>query len=529
MVSSFLVRETRFLVLVTISLFFISGCSPSGSSSEQKNIPDFIEDKAQLLISDLTEQGYEVQRGYLKLYTIDDCKYSYLVMGSCYGNNPAAPYIMSVVPYWEDEFVDAALHNAFGPTKDGYGVTFRFDRSEAILIFGILPPAAAYFGMQTYLFSREGTYDTNSVPYRVLAANAPFRLPTFFGTIPGNPRRVQIFASLSNSINHVVIEKQSGAAFDQERYFIVTPDKNMEEAVRTALGRSATDNAHIFTEPLPSTIRTGVHEQADDFMTLLRYSMPYDTGTPGTPSDAWRNNPSLVVLRIRDINQTRKPVPYPPVVLETRTANGEDWLKPDLDRLMAEVGVKWGQPCAAADCSDRSSTLQDLQTPPMSLVGPQCTEIGMNCLGDTQDTTYHLGMPLSVDNGEVYAIVGTLGKRTGNASYTGLSINDSLFKKGIANIDDAQRQDTALEFADKVRNADKFYVYYITRNCSGLEALTGGHCLSVTESMIPPCSPDAAVCGNPVVVKRNFIRPGNQRGPDSQLVLSPRILKLQSP
>jgi len=405
-------------------------------------------------------------------------------------------------------------------------MTFRFDRSEAILIFGILPPPAAYFGFQTYLFSREGTYSTNSVPYRYLA-NEPQRLATFFATIPQNPRRVQIFSSLSNSINHVVIERQSGAAFDQERYIIATPDGNMDAAVRAALGRAATANAHIFTEPLPSTVRTGVHEQADDFMILMRYSMPFDTGTPGTPSDTWRNSPPLVVLRIRDANQTRNPAPYPPVVLQSRTANQEDWLKPDLNRLMSEVSAKWGQPCAAADCSDRSMTIQDLQAPPMNLVGPICTEIGMNCLGDTQDTTYQMGPNLTLDNGEVYAVVGTLGTRTGNASYSGVSINESMQKKGIANINDAQLQDTAREFAGKVRNTDKFYVSYITRDCSGLETLTGGHCLSITESMIPPCPPNAGgACGYAKVVQRNYIRPGTQRGPDSQLVLAPRILKL---
>jgi hypothetical protein len=152
MVSVFLARGTCLMVLAIVSLFFICGCLTSESSSEHRNLPDFIENKAQLLISDLTEQGYEVQRGYLKLYTTDDCEYSYRVMENCYGNNPAAPYVLPAVPYWENEFRDAATYNAFGPIRDGYGATFRFDRSEAILIFGILPPPAAYFGFQTYHF-----------------------------------------------------------------------------------------------------------------------------------------------------------------------------------------------------------------------------------------------------------------------------------------------------------------------------------------------------------------------------------------
>ncbi len=529
MVSVDVARKTRLLVAAMVSLFFISGCLSSDSSSEEQSIPDFIETKAQRLMSDLTDQGYEVQRGYLKLYTIDDCQYSYRVMESCYGNNPAAPYVLSAVPYWDNEFRDPATYDAFGPTKDGHGITFRFDRSEAVLIFGVLPPPAAYFGFQTYLFSREGTYNTNSGPYKFLS-NEPQRLSTFFATIPKNPKRVQIFSSLSNSINHVVIQSQSGAAFDQERYFIVTPDQNMDATVRAALERLAIDNTHILTEPLPPTAWTGLHEQADDFLTVMRYAMPHDTGAPGTPSDAWRNSPPLVVLRIRDVRQVRPPMPYPPVVIENRTANREDWLKPEMNRLMAEVGAKWGQPCAAADCSDRAMTIQDLQAPPMNLVGPLCTEIGMNCLGDTQDTTYQMGPNLTLDNEEVYAVVGTLGTRTGNASYSGVSINDSLQKKGIANINDAQLQDTAMDYAGKVRNADKFYVYYITRKCSGLEALTKGHCLSVTENMIPPCSPNAgAACGYAKVVQRNYIRPGTQRGPDSTLVLAPKILKLQRP
>lgn len=529
MVFVFAASETRSLLFVMIFLFLTGGCLSSDGSSQQDNLPDLLENKAQLLISDLAEQGYEVKRGSVKLYTKDDCVYSYQVMETCYGNNPAAPYILPVLPYWENEFRDDSTANAFGPTRDGYGNTFRFDGSEAILIFGVLPPQASYFGLQSYLFTREGTFDTNSIPYKTLAENEPEKLPTFFATIPGNPRRVQLLASLSNSINHVVIAGQSGSAFQQERYFIITPDRNMDAAVRAALDRTAVEAAHIFTEPLPSTVRAGLHEQADDFLTVMRYAMPHDGGGPGTPSDVWRNSPPLVVLRVRDAGRGGPPAPFPPVVIENRTANREDWLRADLDRLMAEVSAKWGQPCAVADCSDRSWNLNDLQTPPMNLVGPQCTEIGMNCLGDTQDTTYQMGPNLPLDNGEIYAVIGALGTRTGNATYVGLSINNSQMKKGIENVNDAQLQDTALEYANKVRSADKLYLYFIARDCSGLEALTGGHCLAITESMLPSCAPYAGTCGYAKIVQRNYIRPGTQRGPDSELVLSPKVLKLQRP
>ena len=71
---------------------------------------------------------------------------------------------------------------------------------------------------------------------------------------------------------------------------------------------------------------------------------------------------------------------------------------------------------------------------------------------------------------------------------------------------------------------DKFYVYYFTRNCDGLEKLTHGFCLSVedTELVIPPGV-------KATLVERDYMVPETQRGPDSKLTLPSMALKLQSP
>ena len=532
------IREIFWGVCFVVAiLFLVVGCSSSDTSWDYQDapwqnnkVPDSVEETTKSLIFELNQQGFQVERGYFKLYTEADCTYSYAIMRTCYGNNPAAPYVVPVMPYWPQEFVDPATRFAFGPTEEGYGVTYRYDQSEAIIIFGLLPPPAAYCGLQTYLFTREGTYDTTSPQYQYFANFEPGMLSIFFSTIPNNPKRIQLLASLSNSNNNVVIERQSGSAFDQVRYFIITPDRNMDEAVRNAFGQIAVDQANIFTEPLPPTARTGLDESADDFLSVIRYAMPYDYGDPGTPSDTWRHDLPLVVLRVRDANQVQPPEPYDPVQFEVRTADAEAWLAIDLAQLTLAVSDKWGQPCVNPDCSDMRMNFIDMQAPPMTLVGPDCTEIGMNCLGDTQDTTYQLGANLPLDNDEVYAVVGTLGTTTDNATYVGLSVNYSLTQKGVANINSEQLQDTALEFAGTVNNTDKYYVYYFTRDCSGLEALTGGHCLSVTEAMIPPCSAGATEpCGYVKLVQREYIRPGTQRGPDSNLILLPQILKMSRP
>jgi hypothetical protein len=527
-----MVKRSRilFICVIVVASLLISGCSsdnnPANNPAPKNNVPASVEIKADRLTADITAQGYEVTRGYFKLYTVDDCTYSYAQMGTCYGNNPAAPYIMFGVQPWPEEFVDSATNVAFGQYYPGYSSTFRFDPREAIVILGLMPPPAAYFGLQTYLSTREGTFDTGSATYQYIATTFPAVLPSFFTVVPGNQKRMQIAASLSNSNNNVVVERQSGASFDQERFFITTPDQFMDRKVREALARQSIDAANIFTEPIPSTMKTGLDEHADDFVFFMRYAMPQDNGGAGTPSDTWKKNLPLVVLRVRDPGTGRAPQPYGTFVPETRTAVAEGWLTADLTNLVAAVNNKWGQSCVKPDCSDHAAGFIDLQSSPFNLVGNKCTDIGMNCLYDTQDTTYHSTQNLTLDNGEIYSVVGTLATETGNATYVGLSVNETLMVKGIVNVNNTLLKNTAVSYATTVSNTDKLYVYYFTRDCSGIEALTGGNCFSVTEDMIPACS-GSQTCDYMKLVQRRYIKPGTQRGPDPGPCLSPMVIKLK--
>ena len=519
--QTFLWEETmnRFFKKVFLSfaaiLLLIPGCS-SNDNSSTGSPSAAVEAYVQKITDDLTSRGFDVMRGYFKLYTQDDCSYSYEKMKSCFGNNPAAPYVLPVVPLWPDEFADPATHWVFGPTKVGQEATYRFDPREAVVIIGFLPPPAAYMGMQTYLFTREGTFDTTSATYQFIANNFPGFLDFLFSTVPENPDRLLMLASLSNNNNNVVIERQSGRAFGQLRFFIITPDQDMDDAVRESLGNISVDSEDIFTEPIPSTMRTGLDEHADDFLTVMRYAMPEND----VDAESWRKNLPMVALRVRDTRSGRAAVPYPPVVIETRTAEPEAGLENDLTDLVVEINRTWGQPCSESDCSDRSFTFIDMQRPPVNLVGPECTEIGMNCLGDTQDTTYQATFNLGLDDGEVYAVAGTLGTETGNAVYVGLSVNESTMLEGIENIEDRVLRNTASRYAGTVNNTDKLYVYYVTRDCSGLDDLTDGNCFSVSEDVIP-------VSDFFKLIQRLYIHRGTQRGPDSMLILPPRLIMLK--
>jgi hypothetical protein len=485
--------------------------APPGDHNE---VPSGVQDLADKLVEDLGK-NYEVAQGYAKLYTKEDCdKYSFPVMKNCFGNNPAAPYVLAVVPSWPDEFVDPATQNAFGKTDDGYSVSYRFDPQEAILVFGVLPPPSRYMGLQSYLFSQEGSVDTSSPTYQFTNTDIPFMLDFFFGPYPQNPGRIVSFSSLSNAINDVVIERQSGASFGSKRFFISTPDQGMDTAVREALQRLSVKKSHVLTEPIPPLgSPLGLDAGADDFVTGIRYALPEDEKA----GDAWRRNLPLVVMRIREpASSGRTAEPYPPLVLDSRTAVPEAALTPDLDNLANAVCERWQQ------CPGEPKSMLDLQAPPINLVGPECREIGMDCLGDSQDATYRGFGNFRLDSGQVYAIVGTLGTETGNATYEAIGINESSKFAGVANVNDPALRGTADEYAQSVANTNKLFVYYVTRKCKGLEKLTNGHCLSVSKSMVPEG-------GAMKLTVREYIRPGTERGPDSTQILRPHILTFERP
>ena len=162
---------------------------------------------------------------------------------------------------------------------------------------------------------------------------------------------------------------------------------------------------------------------------------------------------------------------------------------------------------------------------PFNLVGPLCDNIGMDCLGDTQDASYQFRGNLRFDNNEVYAVVGTLGTATGNATYVSLGLNNFRLRLGAANVDGAKLEGSATaEWYPGVDNLDKLYVYYFTRDCAGLEDLTHGFCSPVEDTalVIPPG--DMAS-----LVERDYMSVGTQRGPDSTLTLPSMVLKLHRP
>lgn len=523
----------KFLIALVCALvtsgFLFSLQNQTASSKPafpENKVPGAVESTARRLMNSLKKEGYEIQRGYVKLYTEQDCPVSFAEMGNCFGNNPAAPYIMFSVPPWPGEYIDPATDEAFGLNRAGYSTSYRLDPREALVILGKLPPPAAYFGLQSYLFTRQAEFKQDSPQYLFMQDKPPL-MRMFFQKVPQNPDRVVSLASLSNSLNHVVIERQSQAAFEQQRYFIITPDEGMDRKIRESLGSLSIDEKDIFTEPVPSNTIVGLDEAADDFISLIRYAMPEDGGVPGSASAAWRKELPLVVLRVRDMSLDRLPEPYPPFTApEPRQAEDERYLLNDLRSLVQAVSVRWEQPAAAA----QAMMLLRVQPPPVRMVGSDCIPIGMNCLADTQDTSYQYSFPLPVGSSSVYALVGTLGTQTGNATYVGLGLTSTIRMLGFDNLSELELKDSAGSFAGSVNHTDKFFVYYFSRDCSELGSLTLGNCREISAEDLPPCSdPTASTCDKLSLSLRDYMLPGSQRGPDDVYVLPAWVLPLQRP
>ncbi len=521
------------LQLVVVILLVCSTVPASaGSPMPENKVPGSVESTARRLMHDLKKDGYEVSRGYFKLYTQSDCPYTYETLNTCLGNNPAAPYVIPIVPAWPDEWVDPGTANILGPTLEGYNASYRLDPREAIVILGKLPPPAAYFGLQTYLLSRPGTWMEDSAQYQFVKAYIPALFHTFFSTLPKHEERLQSWADLSNPINNVVIQNGSHNVWNQERYFVITPDKTMDLAIRQALAGLDIPDDFVFTEQIPSDMTIGLAEESDDFMTILRYAMPVDGGADGARSNAWREDLPLIVLRIRDTRSTHQSQAYPPVKFEARSGATppEINLKPDLITLAKAVCDRWGQPCdlEGAAFDQRARPLLNMPLPPLSMTGPECLKVGMNCLAPNEDTTFFMSARLPLPDKLVYAVVGALGTRTGNATYVGLGLNDSLTQLGFDNISNEQLAGSADEY--DLPNRDQFFIQYFARDCTGLEDLTAGsHCYSIGDKL-PACyDPADLSCSMLALSLRNYILPGTQRGSAPELTLSPRLIALQRP
>ncbi len=501
-----------FFLLFAASACAIKGGDPGQTDFTNDLVPPEVRIIADTVSKNLRDRGLEVREGYLRAFTIADCDYVIGKTGVCFGNNPAAPYIIPVIPAWDNERLCPQRVTVFPDTPVGYGAIRQFDLREATVVIGRMPSPARYFGFQTYQYSRKGELNKKTDVYDYINTNFPYLVGQFYkdDVCPG---RIISFASISNSNNNVVSEEREKPFWSQFRSFIITPDQTMDSIVRASLNQAGIQDAKILTEHIPSSVTVGLLDDADDFISLIRYAMPENV----EKADDWRAVPQCVVLRVRDRNTHRSPKPYPAFSPEKRTAENENYLSRDLNALNNNVRAKWnlGPAPDPPDVSDRMIDIQRVST--MDLVGPDCIANTINCQGDSQDTTYmgRYDMPLETEDKDfIYAVVGTIGVETKNATYTSLGVYSSESNKGLACISDTQLKDSQ-QFLPKepIRfdHADKFFIWYFCRDCSKVKT---NNCSEIDTADVP-------LMKTLKLTMRNYIHPGTARGPNSDPPFKP--------
>jgi hypothetical protein len=519
----------------------------------------------QTLIRDLRARGLEVSVGYPRLYTPADCADSYAVFRNCFGNNPASPYLMPIVKPWPEEYVDPAMKDGFGKTRPGYSATYRLDPREAIIVFGRMPPPAKYMGLQTWMFGtkwarRIAPWDVEACVFYASQANEmtqyffttfpPFSNRTHCFTLPDAEGRVLSLSSINNNINNFVMRKQSGDPWDEIRYFVITPDRRTDAAVRGTLQGLGVDEGEIFTEEIPESFEDsdydpaflfgqspavgplGLGREAVDFTTAIRYAMPDNPRA----ANAWLKSLPLTVLRVRRPSWEPEPERYGPREANDRTGKDESsLLSDDFDELIKAVKRRAASQGWMIEEEEDRKMIDIVRK--LGQFGPACRAIGMNCLADGQDASYFFAQPRPLDTGHIYATVGTLATETGNATYVGLSVNDASLLKGAFNVDHTKLKGSASSYDSEVprpATLEKFFVRFFARDCDAIADLTYGECTTVTPDMVPLASDDDAMGDEKLrgwfsMAVRSYVKPGSERGPDPGKQLAPHALTFYVP
>lgn len=470
------------------------------------------------LEGELVQLGYVAYRGQASAFRNEQCPVMVSVFADCFGNNPAAPYILIEAPALPGEYIDPYYGHVTNTDADGNSYRFirRFRADEGQVVILRMPSRAAYFGYQSYIFSRNGK---------------PKSSPVLPSAASPNPNRTEVFNSLSNAINNVVMEKQLGSEPWGKLVVLATSmDQRFKTAIIKAMTQAGFSANQLYFEAIGKRAKAGLTQTSDDFTSLIRYALPENE----TAGESWRNELPIVVLRVTTTGNESSSVRLADEPLTTRAATSESALAKSRDALMAEIRKRLAIGKSVKTANFISSTVAGIDT-------YKCIDSGTNCLGDTRDTdSYRIGTATIIGKKDVLVLVGINHTQTGNASYVSLAVNDADEKRGVASVSQvgaaskftvipqtlngsAERVLKAIgnkTVPTTLKDLSKLYVRLLARDCTGLPDCT----------VIPTDRwTGVTLERNVAVMQRAYIRPGGTRGADPSKLQSPQQVLWQRP
>ena len=474
-------------------------------------------------VQGLGHAGYTVAQG--GVFTINNaaCAEIVAVFGSCFGNNAAAPYIVPQPPIG-GTYVDPDYATPFtvaGATGAPSNMFYRLANDDALVTILNLPPKAAYLGYQSYVF----TSAISNYPTKVKGQ-----------VVSPDPSRYEIFGSMGNDINDVVVERRLGQVWNNEAIvYITTANRKLGSALVANAKAQGFASDRIYVEPVGANVETRSDAAANDLVTLIRYALPRNANA----SAAWTSGVTGNVLTYRVSAAAGAPVGRFRTPSYTRKiAVSEAGYQPELNEL-AHLLRTWliaheGRPVALE--AMLTSEHVDAEGEPYGLVGADCIAKGTSCVGDNQDTdAYRFGVVGRRTGTHMAFVAGVNHALVKNAAYISLAIYNMSDFTGVASI--SQSNPAAVGFnsgsltgsAEGVLKAlgvygsaspqlkaalPKLYTAILARRCT----VAPQYCVALDDRQALPLSVGISV------TQRAYIKPGTTTGANPDKLLTPILV-----
>jgi hypothetical protein len=415
----------------------------------------------------------------------------------CEGDLPWGMYFNKLTPY---------IAVKIPPIETSLPV-FQLRPDEAVVVIGVTPPEADYFGYQLYLGER--TFPTD--------------VETFFS--PHRP----LLASVGDAVNQRTIRTIGPDPFNRPVVFIFTPDRNTDARVRAALRSAGYPDAIINTVVVPAPmLDLGLDPKKNDLLLIIhRIRMSADPDGAEKYVAAFSGaQPPLRAFRITPASSA-SPRPYQTPALRIRgTGRTEMDLTPSVGQLRQAILKSFGGYDAT-----------EYVTRPIGYDGFDYIQRGANALGDTRDALY-LGAgglpefdvddPVTLREDEFLIAYGPKHVATGKAIYTAINVYASDPQLPVGSVFHDKFEGSAEAY---LAGADLLYVYKVKRHCDGEP-----YCLELAPPPYQPCRPwckswpdcpeftlgDTTRLG---VIWRNYVEPQTNVGAAFTEVLYDRLIK----
>lgn len=482
---------------------------------------------------------FTVKQGNVFLMVNTECPKFIEIFGTCFGQNPAAPYIIPQPPV-EGSYVDPYYGEPLNDeTEDGEttNIIYRLSDNEALITIVAYPPKAAFLGYQSYVFTSLKENYTDIVP------------PRSRMTSP-NPDRYEIFGSIGNDVNNVIVENQYGSEpwGKAVAVYITTSNKKLAKALIKSAEEAGISSESIFIEPVGASVVTGNGEKSDDMMTLMRYAVPESEEKATAWLDELDNNVLVYKVSNTKIGVER----YGDTSYIPHTVNNEETTYfPSLSKAQKQLAsllqkyLQTSEPTHASYMAfDITTTINEEGIPDGGLVGSVCIEYGVNCIGDDQDTSTYANLVLARLGLEETAFVVGVNhtvETLDNSRYISVGVYDTVTTAGVASSSQTDPRSTGFESGiltgsaagildalditipptDKelIANIENLYVVAIARDINNptIEPASE-YCINLMGTTLIPLE-------NPInITERSYIVPGTTTGGDLNYMIYPLLV-----